>query len=117
MPRLHGDGAASTLFGHVKGAFTGAASDRPGLLRSAHKGLLFLDDIGELGPDEQAMLLKAVEEKRFLPMGSDNVDRPEDIEPNLAYFLARFSEENQQKGRFNREARECDMRFAIETRV
>lgn len=69
---LHGDGAASTLFGHVKGAFTGAATDRPGLLRSAHKGLLFLDEIGELGLDEQAMLLKAVEEKRFLPVGSDH---------------------------------------------
>lgn len=153
---LHGDGAASTLFGHVKGAFTGAASDRPGLLRSAHKGLLFLDEIGELGPDEQAMLLKAVEEKRFLPMGSDIevqsdfqliagtnrdladevmagrfredlyarinlwtyalpglVDRPEDIEPNLAYMLARFSEENGQKVRFNREARERYMQFAM----
>ncbi len=69
---LRGDGAASTLFGHIKGAFTGAASDRPGLLRSAHKGLLFLDEIGELGVDEQAMLLKAIEEKRFLPVGSDN---------------------------------------------
>jgi len=69
---LHGDGAGSTLFGHVKGAFTGAASERPGLLRTAHKGLLFLDEIGELGLDEQAMLLKAVEEKRFLPMGGDH---------------------------------------------
>lgn len=69
---LHGDGAGSTLFGHIKGAFTGAAADRPGLLRSAHKGLLFLDEIGELGLDEQAMLLKAVEEKRFYPVGSDH---------------------------------------------
>jgi transcriptional regulatory protein RtcR len=68
---LRGDGAGSTLFGHKKGAFTGAITDRPGLLRSAHSGLLFLDEIGELGLDEQAMLLKAVEEKRFLPMGSD----------------------------------------------
>lgn len=68
---LKGDGAASALFGHVKGAFTGAASDRAGLLRSANKGLLFLDEIGELGLDEQAMLLKAIEEKRFLPVGSD----------------------------------------------
>lgn len=68
---LRGDGAASTLFGHKKGAFTGAASDRAGLLRTAHQGVLFLDEIGELGLDEQAMLLKAVEEKRFLPMGSD----------------------------------------------
>ena len=69
---VHGDGAASTLFGHVKGAFTGAAASRPGLLRSADKGLLFLDEIGELGLNEQAMLLKALEEKRFLPVGSDN---------------------------------------------
>jgi transcriptional regulatory protein RtcR len=68
---LRGDGAASTLFGHRKGAFTGAAVDRAGLLRTAHQGVLFLDEIGELGLDEQAMLLKAVEEKRFLPMGSD----------------------------------------------
>jgi len=68
---LQGDGAASALFGHVKGAFTGAASERAGLLRSAHRGLLFLDEIGELGLDEQAMLLKAIEEKRFLPVGSD----------------------------------------------
>lgn len=68
---LRGDGAASTLFGHKKGAFTGAITDRAGLLRTAHQGVLFLDEIGELGLDEQAMLLKAVEEKRFFPMGSD----------------------------------------------
>ncbi|MGE8320302.1 MAG: RNA repair transcriptional activator RtcR [Comamonas sp.] len=68
---LHGDGAASTLFGHKKGSFTGAAAERAGLLRTAHRGVLFLDEIGELGLDEQAMLLKAVEEKRFYPLGSD----------------------------------------------
>lgn len=68
---LRGDGAASALFGHKKGAFTGAASERAGLLRSAHQGVLFLDEIGELGVDEQAMLLKAIEEKRFLPVGAD----------------------------------------------
>ncbi len=68
---LRGDGAASSLFGHKRGSFTGAASDRPGLLRTANKGVLFLDEIGELGLDEQAMLLKAIEEKRFLPVGSD----------------------------------------------
>ena len=68
---LHGDGAGSALFGHVRGAFTGAANDRAGLLRTAHQGLLFLDEIGELGVDEQAMLLKAIEEKTFFPVGSD----------------------------------------------
>ena len=68
---LRGDAAMSTLFGHRKGAFTGASADRPGLLRAAHRGMLFLDEIGELGADEQAMLLRAVEEKTFFPMGSD----------------------------------------------
>lgn len=68
---LQGDGAASALFGHQKGAFTGAATARAGLLRTAHEGVLFLDEIGELGADEQAMLLKAVEEKRFYPVGAD----------------------------------------------
>jgi transcriptional regulatory protein RtcR len=68
---LRGDAAMSTLFGHVRGAFTGAQSERPGLLRAADGGLLFLDEIAELGLDEQAMLLKAVEEKRFFPLGSD----------------------------------------------
>ena len=61
----------SALFGHKKGAFTGAASDRVGLLRTASGGMLFLDEIGELGLDEQAMILRAVEEKCFLPVGSD----------------------------------------------
>ena len=68
---LRGDTAMSTLFGHKKGSFTGAASDRPGVLRQAHKGILFLDEIGELGMDEQAMLLRALEEGRFMPVGSD----------------------------------------------
>jgi transcriptional regulatory protein RtcR len=68
---LRGDAAMSALFGHVKGAFTGAVTDRPGLLRAANGGMLFLDEIGELGLDEQAMMLRAIEEKRFLPVGSD----------------------------------------------
>ena len=68
---LRGDGAGSALFGHKKGSFTGAAADRLGLLRTADKGVLFLDEIGEMGLDEQAMLLKAIEDKRFLPVGAD----------------------------------------------
>lgn len=68
---LRGDSAMSALFGHKKGAFTGAAADRPGLLRAADGGMLFLDEIGELGLDEQAMILRAIEDKRFLPVGAD----------------------------------------------
>ena len=70
---LRGDNAMSALFGHVKGAFTGAQSARTGLLREAHQGLLFLDEIGELGLDEQAMLLRAIEDKTFMPFGGDQV--------------------------------------------
>jgi transcriptional regulatory protein RtcR len=68
---IRGDQALSTLFGHIKGAFTGASQDRQGLIREANKGMIFLDEIGELGLDEQAMLLRAIEEKLFFPMGSD----------------------------------------------
>ena len=68
---LRGDGAMSALFGHRRGAFTGAVKDRAGLLKEADGGMLFLDEIGELGLDEQAMLLRAIEEGRFLPVGSD----------------------------------------------
>ncbi|MBF0543588.1 MAG: sigma 54-interacting transcriptional regulator [Candidatus Riflebacteria bacterium] len=69
---LRGDMAMSVLFGHKKGAFTGATEDRAGLLKAANKGILFLDEIGELGQDEQAMLLQAIEEKRYMPVGSDH---------------------------------------------
>lgn len=68
---LRGDHAMSTLFGHKRGAFTGAVADRTGLLAAADGGVLFLDEIGELGLDEQAMLLRALEEQRFAPVGSD----------------------------------------------
>lgn len=68
---IRGDAAMSTLFGHVRGSFTGALRDRPGLLRTADGGVLFLDEVGELGADEQAALLRAIEEKQFLPLGAD----------------------------------------------
>ncbi|HMV66137.1 MAG TPA: RNA repair transcriptional activator RtcR [Myxococcota bacterium] len=68
---LRGDAAMSALFGHVRGAFTGAAEERPGLLRQADRGVLFLDEISELGLDEQAMLLHAIEDGRFRPLGAD----------------------------------------------
>lgn len=69
---LRGDGAGSALFGHVRGAFTGAQAERVGYLRSADRGLLFLDEVAELGLDEQAMLLRAIEDKRFPPLGGDS---------------------------------------------
>jgi len=72
---IRGDSAMSALFGHVRGSFTGAMNNRNGLLREADNGLLFLDEVSELGLDEQAMLLRAIEEKRFYPMGADQEEQ------------------------------------------
>lgn len=68
---LDGDTIASELFGHVKGAYTGALSDRNGLLQSIDGGTLFLDEIAELSLRVQAMLLRAIEYGTFKPLGSD----------------------------------------------
>jgi transcriptional regulatory protein RtcR len=72
---IRGDGAMSALFGHAKGAFTDARVSRRGYLKSADKGILFLDEIGELGREEQAMLLRAVEKKSFFPLGKDQEEK------------------------------------------
>lgn len=61
----------SELFGHVKGAFTDAVHDRQGRIRKAHSGTLFLDEIGELDLSVQAKLLKVIEEKVLVPVGSE----------------------------------------------
>lgn len=68
---LNAEQAQSTLFGHVKGAFTGAMSAREGLLRRAHGGVLFLDEINSMPVSVQGMLLLALETGVFYPMGSD----------------------------------------------
>ncbi len=64
------DLAVSELFGHTKGAFTGATENRKGYFESANGGTLFLDEIGNLAKDVQAKLLRAIQERAFQPLGS-----------------------------------------------
>jgi DNA-binding NtrC family response regulator len=73
-----GELVESELFGHRKGAFTGAVSDKPGLLEVAHGGTVFLDEIGDLGLQTQPKLLKALEERRIRRVG-DVSDRAIDV--------------------------------------
>ncbi|MCE0523825.1 MAG: sigma-54 dependent transcriptional regulator [Methylacidiphilales bacterium] len=63
------------LFGHVRGAFTGAIGDRPGRFQLAHSGTLFLDEIGDLAPKGQGDLLRVLEDGIFRPVGSHKVER------------------------------------------
>jgi two-component system, NtrC family, response regulator HydG len=67
---LPADLVESELFGHTRGAFTGADRDREGVFAAADGGTLFLDEIGDLAPAAQAKLLRAIEERRITPVGS-----------------------------------------------
>ncbi|HOB70785.1 MAG TPA: sigma 54-interacting transcriptional regulator, partial [bacterium] len=68
----------SELFGHARGSFTGAISDRPGKFEAADKGTLFLDEIGDISPSTQVKLLRAVQEKVVIRVG-ENRERRVDI--------------------------------------
>jgi len=65
----------SELFGHVKGAFTGAVSNRKGRFQSANRGTIFLDEIGELQTDMQAKLLRVIQEQELESVGSDTTEQ------------------------------------------
>jgi DNA-binding NtrC family response regulator len=67
----------SELFGHVRGAFTGAVSDRRGRFALAGKGTVFLDEVGDTTSEFQAKLLKVIEEKEYYPVGADRPERSE----------------------------------------
>jgi two-component system response regulator PilR (NtrC family) len=131
----------STLFGHVRGAFTGAVANKRGLFEVADSGTIFLDEIGTIPPQTQAKLLRVIQEREFIPVGGEetmrvdvriiaatNADltrmvaegtfredlyyrlnvitielpplrhRPEDIPALAAFFLRRYSQENDKPG-------------------
>ncbi len=65
----------STLFGHVKGSFTGAIASRKGYFEIANKGTIFFDEVGTIGMETQAKLLRVIQEREFMPLGSAEVVR------------------------------------------
>jgi len=67
----------SELFGHVRGSFTGAQSDRRGRFALAGRGAIFLDEIGDTSPDFQTKLLRVLQERQFYPVGADRPERTE----------------------------------------
>ncbi len=65
----------SHLFGHVKGAFTGAVSDKKGLFEAAHKGTIFFDEISTISPETQAKLLRVMQDREFMRLGATKTIR------------------------------------------
>ncbi|MDQ3804092.1 MAG: sigma-54 dependent transcriptional regulator [Acidobacteriota bacterium] len=87
----------SELFGHTKGAFTGATSARPGLFRSAEGGTVFLDEVGEISPAMQVRILRAVQEHEVTPVGSS---APVQFDARLICATNRDLEKEVTEGRF-----------------
>ncbi len=85
------------LFGHVKGAFTGADRHNPGILRAAGRGTVFLDEIGELPPSSQATFLRALQEKEVRPLGGVE---PVSFEARVIAATNRELEKDMAAGRF-----------------
>jgi transcriptional regulator with GAF, ATPase, and Fis domain len=87
----------SELFGHKKGAFSGAVEDRPGLIRAAHGGTLLLDEIGDLPAASQAAFLRVLQEREVVPVGSN---RPIKVDIRLISATHHDLDELVARGRF-----------------
>ena len=94
------------LFGHVKGAFTGAIGERPGLFEEADQGTLFLDEAGELTPRAQAKLLRALQEGEVRRVGEN---MPRKVDARVVAATNRSLEEDVRAGRFR-----ADLRFRLD---
>jgi DNA-binding NtrC family response regulator len=92
----------STLFGHEKGAFTGAVKYKQGILEQADRGTVFLDEIGDLPEEEQVFLLKAIEEGQVYPLGGEGSGP---IKTNVRYIVATNKDIEQQvrAGKFRKD--------------
>lgn len=87
----------SELFGHVRGAFTGAVGTRPGKFQQAHRGTLFLDEIGEMPVSLQVKLLRAIQEKVVMKVGDT---KPEKVDIRIVAATNRDLEQEMKKGNF-----------------
>lgn len=87
----------SELFGHEKGAFTGAVERRSGLFQTAHGGTLFIDEIGEMNPGVQSKLLRAIENRRIMSVGSS---KEVDVDVRLVAVTNRSLHDEVKKGNF-----------------
>jgi transcriptional regulator with GAF, ATPase, and Fis domain len=90
----------SELFGHRKGAFTGADRDRPGVLRAADGGTVLLDEIGEMLPDIQTKLLQVIETGEMRPVGEDVMQR---VNVRFLFATNRNLEDEVEEGRFRKD--------------
>lgn len=91
---------SDTLFGHVKGAYTGADSDRPGLVEGAKDGVLFLDEIGDLSLPSQVKLLRLLQEGEYYPLGSD---KPRKAKPRIVAATNQDLAAQEAQGLFRRD--------------
>ena len=91
---------ADTLFGHIRGAFTGADRMREGLVEKARGGVMFLDEIGDLQPESQVKLLRFLQEGEYYPLGSDD---PKKADVRLVFATNQDLQERQAAGFFRKD--------------
>lgn len=100
---------SDTLFGHKKGAFTGAETHRDGLISQAQEGTLFLDEIGDLNPTSQVKLLRLIQEKEYYPLG---IDQPKKTNSRIVCSTNHDLKKLVEKGSFRN-----DLYFRLNTHV